>query len=231
MPLETELKLGLLPADRQRLLAHPLLRARPPERLQLRNTYFDTPALALQRQRIAVRERRVGEQTLLTVKTAGKSVGGLSQRQEWEGPTQPGAFDFAALVDDAALARTLGALATQLVPVFHTDFVRLRWVIVQGSAQGSASIELALDEGTVSTDADAPHGRQQQALLELELELLSGPVEALFELARALASAPPGDASPGIHLQPSQRSKAERGFDLFLGRSSPDEPTRGTTSV
>jgi inorganic triphosphatase YgiF len=228
MPLETELKLSLQPADRHRLLAHPLLHARPPERLHLHNTYFDTPTLALMGQRIAVRERRVGDQTLLTVKTAGRSVGGLSQRLEWESPTRPGAFDFAALVDDAALAHTLGALAAQLAPVFHTDFVRLRWVIAHPGAHGDASIELALDEGTVSTDANAPHGRQQQALLELELELLSGPVEALFELASALAAAPPGDVSPGIHLQPSQRSKAERGFDLFLGRGVTSEPTRGT---
>lgn len=220
MALETELKLSLLPADRARLLTHPLLRAQAPARLPLRNTYFDTPALALMRQRVAVRERRIGRQTLLTVKTAGSSVDGLSRRNEWEGPTRPGAFDFAALVDDAALAATLVALAGQLVPVFRTDFLRRRWVI----HHAGAGIELALDEGSVSTDARAPHGAQQQALLEVELELLSGPVDALFDLARTLASVPPGEAWPGIRLQPSQRSKAERGFDLFLGRSTAEQP-------
>jgi inorganic triphosphatase YgiF len=214
MPQETELKLSLLPADRPRLLTHPLLRAQEPQRLQLRNTYFDTPALALMAQRIAVRERRMGRQTLLTVKTAGRSVGGLSQRGEWEGPTRPGAFDFAALVDDAALADTLGALVWQLVPVFRTDFLRRRWVI----DHAGASIELALDEGTVSTNADAPQGRQQQALLELELELLSGPVHALLDLAHTLALGPAGEAGSGLWLYPSTRSKAERGLDLFLGR-------------
>ena len=220
MALETELKLSLLPADRVRLLAHPLLRAQAPERLQLHNTYFDTPTLALMAQRVAVRERRVGGQTLLTVKTASKSVGGLSTRNEWEAPTQPGAFDFAALVDDdAALATRLTALAPQLVPVFDTDFLRLRWVLEHASPQGHARIELALDEGTVRTDAHAPHGAQEQALLEVELELLSGPVEALFDLAAALASGPPEDASPAVRLAPSERSKAERGFDLFLGRN------------
>lgn len=219
MSQETELKLSLLPADRQRLLAHPLLRAQAPERLHLRNTYFDTPALALMAQRIAVRERRIGRQTLLTVKTAGTSVGGLSQRGEWEGPTRPGAFDFASLVDDTALAQTLGALAGQLVPVFRTDFLRRRWVIHHTSAHhADARIEVALDEGTVSTDADAPPGRQQQALLELELELLSGPVDALLDLAHTLALGPAGEASSGLWLYPSTRSKAERGLDLFLGR-------------
>lgn len=215
MALETELKLNLLPADRARLLAHPLLCAQAPERLHLQNTYFDTPTLALMAQRIAVRERRVGGQTLLTVKTAGQSVGGLSSRSEWEAPTQPGAFDFAALVDDAALAARLSALSAQLVPVFDTDFLRLRWVL----AHGGARIELALDEGTVRTDANAPHGAQQQALLELELELLSGPVAALFGLADALAWGPLGAGLPAVGLVPSERSKAARGFDLFLGRS------------
>ncbi len=221
MALETELKLSLLPADRARLLAHPLLCAQAPERLPLQNTYFDTPALVLMQQRIAVRERRVGGQTLLTVKTAGSSVGGLSRRNEWEGITQPGAFDFAALVDDAALAARLTALAPQLVPVFDTDFLRLRWVVEHAGAR----IELALDEGTVRTEAHAPHGAQAQALLEVELELLSGPAAALFELAAVLASGPLGGALPAVCLTPSERSKAERGFDLFLGRSSTEPPT------
>ncbi len=227
MALETELKLSLLPADCHRLLAHPLLRAQAPAHLHLRNTYFDTPELLLMAQRVAVRERRMGDQTLLTVKTAGSSVGGLSRRSEWEGPTRPGAFDFAALVDDAALAERLGALAGQLVPVFHTDFLRLRWVIDHvGEPAGGpldARIEVALDQGMVRTDAGAPCGRQQQPLLELELELLSGPVEALFDLARRLGSAPTDGASPGIRLQPSERSKAQRGFDLFLGRGAADQ--------
>jgi inorganic triphosphatase YgiF len=231
MALETELKLSLLPADCARLLAHPLLCATAPERLHLQNTYFDTPTLALMQQRMAVRERRIGNQTLLTVKTAGSSVGGLSKRNEWEGPTQPGAFDFAALVDDAALAETLSGCRTLLVPVFRTDFLRLRWVMDHAGEHGKARIELALDEGSVSTDADAPHGAQQQALLEVELELLSGPVEALFDLARTLACGPPGEGLPGLRLEPSQRSKAERGFDLFLGRSTTDQPSRKAASI
>ncbi len=222
MPLETELKLSLRPTDRRRLLAHPLLCAQPPERLRLRNTYFDTPALALMTQRIAVRERRIGRQTLLTVKTAGRSVGGLSQRGEWEGPTRPGAFDFAALVDDTAMAEALTALASQLVPVFRTDFLRRRWVIEHGGAR----VELALDQGTVSTghNVDTPRSHRHQPLLELELELLNGPVNALFDLAHTLALGPPAEARRGLWLFPCTRSKAERGFDLFLDRRP--EPSR-----
>ena len=100
--METELKLSLNAVDLPALRAHPLL-AGPSDTQRLLNTYFDTPAQDLQRARMAVRERLSGRDWLLTVKTAGSSVDGLSRRQEWEGPTTPGELDFAALVDDAAL--------------------------------------------------------------------------------------------------------------------------------
>jgi len=96
MPQETELKLSLAAQDLPRLLSHPLLAA-PAAPQRLFNTYFDTPGLTLKSRRMAVRERLAGDRWLLTVKTAGSSTGGLSRRQEWEGPTTPGTLDFAAL--------------------------------------------------------------------------------------------------------------------------------------
>ena len=215
MALETELKLALRPHELPRLLAHPLL-AQTARRERLFNTYFDTPTQALLQRRIAVRERRVGRRTLLTVKTAGSSVGGLSRRGEWEGPTRAGAFDFAALVDDPALAQELSRLAWQLVPVFRTDFTRRSWLL----RQGEALIEVALDEGAITTGhtPSTPRGTQSEPILELELELKSGPVDALLDLAHTLALGPDGDAARGLWLHPSDRSKAERGLALFQGQ-------------
>lgn len=100
--METELKLTLTAQDLARLLAHPLL-ACAGSKQRLLNTYFDTPELALQQRRMAVRERLAGDQWLLTVKTAGRSENGLSRRQEWEGPSTPGALQLDTLVDDAVL--------------------------------------------------------------------------------------------------------------------------------
>jgi inorganic triphosphatase YgiF len=219
MPQETELKLSLQARDLPRLLAHPLLNTRRPARHRLFNTYFDTPDLLLMQQRIAVRERRIGRRTLLTVKTAGQSVGGLSTRGEWEGPTRPGLFDFAALVDDAALAASLASMAWRLVPLFQTDFVRRTWLLDFAGAR----IEVALDQGSIGVDypADAPraaHNIQGLPILELELELKHGPVQALLDLAHRLALGPEGNAISGLWLHPFHRSKAERGLDLFLGR-------------
>jgi inorganic triphosphatase YgiF len=216
MAEETELKLALRPTDLARLLAHPLLRSPVLPAQRLFNTYFDTPDLALMKERIAVRERRVGRRTLLTVKTAGRSAGGLSRRGEWEAPTRAGAPDFLALVDDAELAQRLLAWAPRLRPVFSTDFQRQTWLLNHAGAQ----IELALDRGQIRAN-----GRSED-LLELELELKSGPPDALFTLALTLALGPQGDAAPGLWLCPSERSKAERGLALYRNQAvaAPDAP-------
>lgn len=202
MAQETELKLSLNAQDLPRLRGHPLLAA-PAAPQRLFNTYFDTPDLALKARRMAVRERRAGEQYLLTVKTAGSSTGGLSRRQEWEGPTTPGALDFAALVDDGALAAELMALRPALQPLFATDFERQTWRI---DHQG-ARIEVALDQGQIHVPGTA----LSEALLELELELLQGPEAALLALAEALRSTPGG----AVALTPSDASKAQRGLALW----------------
>jgi inorganic triphosphatase YgiF len=200
--METELKLSLQAPDLPRLLAHPLL-AGAGITQRLLNTYFDTPELALQQARMAVRERLAGVQWLLTVKTAGHSTAGLSRRQEWEGPTTPSALQFDALVDDTALSQTLMALRPRLQAMFCTDFERQRWVIAHGGAQ----IEVALDQGRIHV----PGTELSEPLLELELELLSGPEEALMTLADALRQTPQGV----VTLTPSDASKAQRGQALW----------------
>lgn len=200
--METELKLTLNAQDPPRLLAHPLLAGAGGVQ-RLLNTYFDTPELALQQRRMAVRERLADAQWLLTVKTAGHSMGGLSRRQEWEGPTTPGALQFDMLVDDPALAADLMALRPSLQALFCTDFERQRWIIAHADAQ----IEVALDQGRIhvpGTDLTEP-------LLELELELLSGPESALMTLADVLRQTP---QSP-LTLTPSDASKAQRGMALW----------------
>ena len=205
---ETELKLTLHAHDVPALLAHPLL-AQVPHVQRLLNTYFDTPALDLKQHRMAVRERLAGEQWLLTVKTAGQSENGLSRRQEWEGPTTPGALDFAALVRDAALATMLMRWRTQLKPLFRTDFQRHSWVVTHHEAR----IEVALDQGHITVPGTA----LSEPILELELELLNGPDAALHALAEALRQTTQGTMA----LTPSDVSKAQRGMLLWAQASHP----------
>ena len=200
--METELKLSLSTTELPHLLAHPLL-ATGADMQRLLNSYFDTPDLALQQRRMAVRERLAGEQWLLTVKTAGQSQNGSSRRQEWEGPTTPGALQFDTLVDDAALAQDLMGLRPNLRALFCTDFERQRCVITHAGAK----IEVALDQGRIHV----PGTDLREPLLELELELLSGPEEALMALADVLRQTPQGT----VTLVPSDASKAQRGMALW----------------
>lgn len=200
--METELKLSLRQHDVPALLAHPLLAGQAKVQ-RLLNTYFDTPALDLKQRRMAVRERLAGDQWLLTVKTAGNSENGLSRRQEWEGPTTPGALDLAALVDDTELANLLMGLRANLKPLFRTDFERHSWVL----SHVGASIEVALDQGHITVPGTA----LSEPILELELELLSGPDATLHALAEALRQTTQGT----IALTPSDISKAQRGMVLW----------------
>mgnify|MGYP000107532640 CR=1 FL=1 len=93
MPVETELKLTLSPADVPRLLRHRLLASQAkdrPRRQTLLNIYYDTPDLQLHRQRVALRLRRTGKRWVQTIKMQGRAVGGLHQRPEWEQETAAG---------------------------------------------------------------------------------------------------------------------------------------------
>lgn len=205
MGTETELKLSLVAEDITKLLQHPLLSAAP-KRLKLYNTYFDTPGLDLTQKQVAVRERRILRKTLLTVKTAQRSEGGISQRSEWEAPTVPGSFDFSTLIDDADFAESLSQLASLLVPIFTTDFSRRLWTL----EFRHATIEIALDQGTISATRDEIS--REQPICELELELKAGNPVTLFALARML--------SRHVRLHPSNDSKAARGYALFLDKKT-----------
>jgi triphosphatase len=91
----------------------------------------------------------------------------------------------------------------ELCPLFCTDFERQRWVITHAEAQ----VEVALDQGEVSVPGTA----LSAPILELELELLSGPDTALQALAQALRQSPSGR----LALLPSDTSKAQRGMALW----------------
>lgn len=211
---EIELKLllpGAQPDQIEALLAqHPLLAAQAPQRRWLWNRYFDTPDLDLQRQRAALRVRRSSAQAdttasdswVQTLKTAGQSQGGLSQRGEWNTPVADGHLDPVALQALAAwnALDADGAWLAQLQPCFETRCRRSTWHVTHND--GSV-VEVALDVG------DIVAGEHNMPMLELELELLSGQPGALLDLAQALAQQ--------VAVLPCDVSKAERGYALAEG--------------
>jgi inorganic triphosphatase YgiF len=205
MATEIEIKLRLEARHVRKLLAHPLLKGMSSQKQNLLNTYYDTPELTLRQRRIALRLRKKGWEWLQTVKSAEPASGGLAIRNEWEIPATPGQFDFAH-VDNAELRSLLNDTRDRLEPVFTTDFRRQAWQI----ACGDSLIEMALDRGRISAK------ERSTGICEVELELISGRVEDIFELTRQLQQ--------HVTLHPEVASKAERGYRLF--HNEPEQPFR-----
>ena len=203
--MEIELKLTLASADVARLRSLPLLSqyaAAPPHTENFLSIYFDTPDLYLQQHRSALRVRKTAAAWIQTFKGGGKVEGGLHQRHEWECEVPGAAVDLASLLPlidhpaaHAILAHT--GLAEQLQAVFMTDFARTVWML--HLAQETV-VELALDLGEVSV------GAARAPICEIELELKSGQLDVLLDFAQRLRQQLP--------LQPSNISKAQRGFAL-----------------
>lgn len=203
MAEEIELKLAIPESAQSRFRRHPWMkRAVSRTTVRLMNLYYDTPDLDLMKRGIALRLRKSNGDWLQTVKRSAVSEGGLTSRPEWETP-YGGHFDFSG-VDDDRLRRYLvrHARKGRFVPVFETNFLRTTWRV--GSRE--AAVDVMLDRGWI-----AAAGRREP-ISEVEIERISGPVETIFSVARALADK--------IPLAPAPRSKAERGYRLFRGEAS-----------
>ena len=154
---------------------------------KLTNIYFETADNFLRSHDMGLRIRGFDDRYEMTIKTAGKVVGGLHQRPEYNvAIAEPQHCDIAALQQ-------------ALQPLFRTDFVREKWVVTYGQSE----IEIGLDQGEVRA------GGLSEALSEIELELLKGNTADLLALAGELA------AHDG--LRQGSLSKAARGYHLAQG--------------
>ncbi|MBO1518214.1 CYTH domain-containing protein [Oceanisphaera pacifica] len=163
----------------------------------LANTYFDTADLALGSIKAGLRIRSQNGQMEQTVKLAGSQVGGLHQRPEYNVPLTVHSPDLSLFAADIWPEEVnVEQVQQRLQPLFSTDFLRQRWLIILGDTE----VELALDSGEVQA------GYQREAIHELELELVKGDVSQLFKLADELVKA------GGLRL--GAVSKAQRGYRL-----------------
>jgi len=218
--MELELKLALPLQDLQ-VLERQLGRVaaigrRKSKRQQLYNTYYDTPAHTLQHKAVALRVRRLGNadapQWVQTLKMGAAGDSALSRRGEWEAPISSDGLDQTLLVDTPwAELDADGSLFQALHPVFTTSFERLSWIV----ALNTGRVEIALDRGNVLIDGNST------PLCELEIELLEGSTDAVFEVA--------GQIGRHISLLPLHMSKAERAYRLADGTL--DAPVRAKPPV
>jgi inorganic triphosphatase YgiF len=184
---EVELKFACGKEDLAAVLA-----AAPPgddDAAELISVYFDTPDLALQKAGASLRVRESQGRRVQTLKRGE----GLA-REEHEASIE-------GLAPDPELGPLPGLMpaGASLRPAFNVRVSRRQRLVRCAGAE----IELALDQGeVVGGDASTP-------ICEVELELKSGPAEALFTLARTLANAAP--------LYLSFDTKAARGQALAAG--------------
>ena len=174
-----------------------LMRGRPTSSV-LKSTYLDTPDHVLWAAGIVLRVRRDGRRWVQTVKTKGQIHGGLSQVQEFEAPAPGGKANLEAIAD-----RSLRDHIKKLVNGAPLSAV---CETVMKRTQGEVCLEdgtramLSLDVGEIRA------AQQREELREVEIELLDGRVEGLFEIAHAIF--------PRGGLTFSKLSKGARGYLL-----------------
>jgi len=199
MTIETELKLQISPEQIEAFLQHPLLQTVTDGRASkhLYSTYFDTPDCALLQKGIGLRIRKIGDKYVQTIKTAGRGLGGLHQRQEWEIEVAGNNPDFNGLPDEVLpIVREINF--NLIEAIFTTDFIRQTWQLV---LEDDTHIELALDLGKIETPSAS------ESLHEIELELKSGSIAQIYQTALLLQKILP--------LTIENHSKAERGYALY----------------
>ncbi len=205
-PRELELKLEVGPKQLARLRTHMAKTlGQPAARKQLNSVYFDTPDQTLRNEGLSLRLRSAGGKVVQTVKQADNGPGiGLFDRSEWETEVAGEELDLAAAAE-TPLRKLLGRDGVgRLQPMFSVKVERTTWEV----ESDAASIEVALDAGTIASDGT---GRM---IAELELELKRGSAADLFALARGLESA--GSLKIGIF------PKSEYGYLLASGGKGPE---------
>ncbi|MBX9446204.1 CYTH domain-containing protein [Dickeya chrysanthemi] len=167
---------------------------------QLVNSYYETADGYLRQHDIGLRIRGENGRYEMTVKTAGKVVGGLHQHPEYNVDLPGPQLDIRLMPseiwpEDCDVA----ALAQALSPLFSTDFQRESWVV----SYHQSLIEIAVDQGKIHA------GELVEPLCELELELKNGRTEDLLAFASELADIG--------GLRQGGLSKAARGYHLAKG--------------
>ncbi|WP_028773274.1 inorganic triphosphatase [Shewanella waksmanii] len=163
----------------------------------LSNCYYDSDDLQLRRWDMGLRIRGCDQNFEQTIKTKGQVIGGVHARPEYNVALERNQLDLALFPQQIWPEDTdLNALQAQLVALFSTDFYRSKWhVYVDDSL-----VEVAVDIGQISAND------QQEAICEIEFELLAGEPHALLTLGRQVAAQVP--------VRLGQASKAQRGYRL-----------------
>jgi inorganic triphosphatase YgiF len=198
MARELELKLEVDPNDLEALLAHPALCGQPGTSLPQLSVYFDTSKNKVRKAGYSLRVRSTKGGFVQTIKPAAGGAG-LFDRDEWEAVVPDLHPDADAAASTPLASLLTPRLISKLVPIVRSQVDRTKWEV----EHDDSLLEVVLDEGTIRGGSD------EQRLLELEIELKNGSVEAVLDFARQL-----GEQVP---VRLGVMTKAERGFALADG--------------
>lgn len=164
----------------------------------LHNVYFDTASRKLRALDMGLRVRTCDNRSVQTIKTAGRVIGGLHQRPEYNEPIEGGRPELARFNSKIwPESCDIKLLESELVPVFSTDFERQTWLVEMAD---DTLIEVAYDRGFIESN------QANIDICEIELELVKGDEKQLFALADDIA------LLPKVRL--GNVSKAQRGYML-----------------
>lgn len=203
-PIESELRLAGDPEVLKAVFASSFLSLEPgaEEKVSdLDSRYFDTPALDLRARGLAFRVRANGEGYKQTLKAGDDANAALLKRGEWETALDDEHPRPDALPKGARGHLPKAAFKDGLQETFATRMRRRARKVSMGDA---GRIEAALDLGEIAI------GKTAMPIAEIELELLEGQPDALYQLALKLQ-----DAGP---LRLETRSKSTRAFDHLANK-------------
>ena len=165
---------------------------------ELANIYFDTEQKQLREWDIGLRIRVNGSHIEQTIKTSGEIIGGLHQRPEYNIDIV-GKSPLLNLFPQHIWPKNckLSQLQEPIKPLFSTDFNRnsMMMIFTDGSV-----VDMVFDQGFISAND------KKIEICEVELELVKGKPQLLFNLAEQLSSISP--------VRFGTVSKAARGYQL-----------------
>ncbi len=171
----------------------------PWETKRLNNTYFDNSEFKLRELAIGMRLRYVDNKIIQCVKSSGKAIGGLHQRNEDEVELDEAVLDITKIQEPylQILIEEAFEEGGEFVPCFETNFDRTASLL---TFSDGTQIEIALDTGEIVSDS------KTLDICEVELELITGSADYVFALGRYLIKE--------LGLVLANSSKARRGYSL-----------------
>lgn len=178
------------------------------DKKELTNRYFDTNDLNLRCHDMGLRVRSnidnlKHERIEQTIKTAGRVIGGLHQRPEFNVTIDNHTPDLSLFPNEIwHEQQNISDIQSNLLTIFSTNFTRLIWLItLEHEDKTNSVIELVFDQGLIIAN------NRQEQICEIELELIDGNISDLLTLAKTVCYC--------LKVRPGLKTKAARGYALW----------------